>query len=75
MVGLSKYITRITKNWSNHEIFITKINIHVIFSSFKKKLNHEKLELYGVPCLILAPRWPPTIYDYLKAGIIRATLI
>ena len=45
MVGVSN---------KNHEkleqsrnFFITKINIHVIFSSFTKFLNHKHLELYG----------------------------
>ena len=32
---------------SDHEIFITKIYIHVNFSNFTKILNHENLELYG----------------------------
>ena len=35
------------KKRSDHEIFITKIYIHVIFSNFTKILNHENLELYG----------------------------
>ena len=38
----------ITKKLSDHEIFITKIYIHVIFSNFTKLLNHENLELYGI---------------------------
>ena len=33
---------------SNHENFITKINIHVIFGNFTKILNHENLELYSM---------------------------
>ena len=37
----------ITKKLSYHEIFITKIYIHVIFNNFTKILNHENLELYG----------------------------
>ena len=41
-------VTIITKKCSDHEIFITKINIHVIFSNFTKILNHENLELYGI---------------------------
>ena len=38
----------ITKKCSNHEIFITKIYIHAIFSNFTKILSHENLELYGI---------------------------
>ena len=38
----------ITKKCSNHEIFITKINIHAIFRNFTKILNHKNLELYGI---------------------------
>ena len=37
----------ITKKCSDHEIFITKIFFHGIFSSFTKFLDHENLELYG----------------------------
>ena len=36
-----------TKKHSDHEIFITKIYINVIFSNFTKILNHENLELCG----------------------------
>ena len=35
------------KKFSDHEIFIMKLYIHVIFSIFTKILNHESLELYG----------------------------
>ena len=38
----------ITKKCSDHEIFITKIFFHGIFSSFTKFLDHENLELYGI---------------------------
>ena len=38
----------ITKKRSNHEIFITKIYIYVVFSNFIKILNHENLLLYGI---------------------------
>ena len=38
----------ITKKCSDHEIFITKIFFHGIFSSFTKFLDHENLELYGM---------------------------
>ena len=38
----------IMKKRSDHEIFITKIYIHVIFSNFMKILNHENLELYSI---------------------------
>ena len=38
----------ITKKCSDHEIFITKIYIHVICSNFTKILNHENLELYSI---------------------------
>ena len=44
----TRVTTVLTKNCSNHEIFITKINIHVIFNSFKTFLNHGNLELYGI---------------------------
>ena len=37
----------ITKKSGNHEIFITKIFNHGIFSNFMKILKHENLELYG----------------------------
>ena len=46
--GATTWIIRaevITKKRSDHEIFITKIYIHVIFSNFTKILNHENLEL------------------------------
>ena len=47
----------ITKKLSDHEIFIMKFYIHVIFSNFMKILNHENLELYGIyvqcRCIIL----------------------
>ena len=48
----------IMKKCSDHEIFITKIYIHVIFSIFTKILNHKNLELYGIDCIhthILTP--------------------
>ena len=32
----------------DHEIFITKIFNHGIFSNFMKILNHKNLELYGM---------------------------
>ena len=38
----------ITKKCGDHEIFITKIFNHGIFSNFTKILNHENLELYGI---------------------------
>ena len=54
----------ITKKCSDHEIFITKIFFHGIFSSFTKFLDHENLELYGICCiyekLIYRPPPPPT---------------
>ena len=37
----------ITNKHSDHEIFIMKIYIHVIFTNFTKILNHENLELYS----------------------------
>ena len=36
------------KKRSDHEIFSTKIFIHVIVSNFTKILNHENLELYCI---------------------------
>ena len=33
-------VTVITKKCSDHEIFITEINIHVIFSNFTKILSY-----------------------------------
>ena len=36
------------KKLSDHEIFIMKIYIHVIFGNFTKILNHENLELYSI---------------------------
>ena len=36
-----------TKKCGDHEIFITKIFNHGIFSNFTKILNHKNLELYG----------------------------
>ena len=44
----------IMKKPSDHEIFIMKIYIHVIFSNFTKTLNHENLELYGTPTDLLS---------------------
>ena len=40
---------QITKKCSDHEIFITKIYVYGISSNFMKILNHENLELYGIP--------------------------
>ena len=34
------------KKLSDHEIFIAKIYIYVMFSNFTKILNHENLKLY-----------------------------
>ena len=36
------------KKSGDHEIFITEIFNHGIFSNFTKILNHENLELYGI---------------------------
>ena len=38
----------ITKKCGDHEIFVTKIFNHGIFSNFMKILNHANMELYGI---------------------------
>ena len=48
----------------NHENFITKINIHVIFRPFTKVLKHENLELYGTA--------NHTVNSVMKIGYIPA---
>ena len=47
----------ITKISSDHEIFITKIYFNANLERFTKFLNHENLELYGMPTLLWGATW------------------
>lgn len=47
-------LTIITKKkWRDHEIFITKLNSHVILSGVVKFLNHKSLQLYSRTCIMI----------------------
>ena len=74
------HVEVITKKRSDHEIFITKIYIHVIFSNFMKNLNHENLKLYGTlhysqtfSCIdISLPK--PDFSEYICHRILNSTI-
>ena len=73
----------ITKKCSDHKIFITKIFIYGIFSSFTKILNHRNLELYdteskGIPQKLkvrgLQHSFHVILTDKLRRGEVRMLL-
>ena len=63
MGGVELHVVLFSRNLlSNHENFITKIYFVTNFNIFTKFLNHENLELYGIPFFYQLSRFRYHIY-------------